>query len=237
MIKEDLIFPFVGLTASVVYFICVQQIIYTVVLFLIYLLSYFILLRKSFKKYYSLINRVHTCYHFINSFLITLSVKESFEDAYQSGIRINNSKLNDQVLEIKQMNVYDRVKYLRGFFTLGIYKMFLNILDLYQDQGGNILTMSDNLMRECTRTEKSLSETLSIGYKHIIEFILLWIMATAILVFIRFSISDFYLMMIEKPYFPLLIFGYFIVCLFSIILFFKTYTNLTIKEDSGSWKI
>lgn len=234
MLKEDIIFPFVGFTGAVVYFICTNQIILSLVVFLMFTLAYFIMLRKQFKKYYSLIDRVHSCYHFINSFLITLSVKESFEDAYQSGIRLTNKKLNEQIAQITQMNVYDRVKYLRGYFNLGIYKMFLNILDLYQDQGGNILSMSDNLMRECTRTEKTLSETLSIGYKHIVEFILLWIMSTAILVFMRFTISDFYQMMLEQPNFMLLIFGYFFIVLISIILFFKSYTNLTIKEDSGT---
>lgn len=208
----------------------------SVILALLFLLYYFLYLMKQFKRYFSVIERVHTCYYFINSFLITLSVKNSFEEAFESGTRINNQNLNDQIKELGTLSIYDRVKYLRGYFNLSIYKMFLNILDLYQDQGGNILNMSDNLLRECTRTEKVLTETKSIGLRHLVEFIVLWAMSLGILLFMRFAISDFYATMLESSLFIPLIFGYFLIFLGSLHLFFKSYTNLTIKEDSGSWE-
>lgn len=179
---------------------------------------------------------MHTCYHFINSFIVTLSVKESYDDAFESATRINNKVLNDQIKELGNYNIYDRVKYLRQYFNLSIYKMFLNVLDLYQDQGGNILNMSDNLIRECTRTEKTLGETRQIGFKHLVEFLLLWSMATGILVFVRFSISDFYFQMLSNPIFKPMIFMFFLIILLSVHLFFSSYVNLSIKEDSGSWK-
>ena len=128
------------------------------------------------------------------------------------------------------MAVLDRVRYLYGFFNLSIYKVFLNVLDLYQDQGGNILNMADNLLRECTRTEKTLSDTLSIGYKHLTEFTILWLMSFAILLFMRFSIEEFYMMMLKSPFVAPLIFVFFIICIGSINLFVNSFTNLTIKE-------
>lgn len=204
-----------------------------VALLLIYLLYYFFFARKKFKKYLRQQERVHTCYHFINSFLVTLSVKESFEEAYQSAIRITNKEFQEQIENIKTLTVYDRVSYLRSYFDLAIYKVFLNILDLYQDQGGYILTMSENLIRECTRTEKTITEATSIGNKHLVEFFLLWIMSFAIILFMRFSITEFYLMMIKQPLFIIMLFIFFLICLGSIHLFFVRFTNLTIKEDKG----
>ena len=187
-------------------------------------------MRKKFIHYFSLIERVHTSYHFINSFVISLSVKDSLEDAYQSGIRINNSRLNDETNALTEMPVIERVKYLADYFNLSIYKMFLNVLDLYQDQGGNILNMADNLLRECTRTEKTLSDTRSIGCKHLTEFIILWLMSFAILLFMRFSIQDFYLMMLKNQFIGPMIFMFFLICVVSINLFVNAFTNLTIKE-------
>ena len=233
MKRIDITWILISLFISVVAFLTSNNFLITGALLLIYILYYFLLARKKFSKYYSEIDRVHTCYHFINSFLVTLSVKESFEEAYQSGIRIDNKHLNEQAASIANLNVYDRVNYLRGYFNLAIYKMFINILDLYQDQGGNVLTMSGNLIRECTRTEKSLSETLSIGRKHIIEFITLWIMSFGIVLFMRFGIAEFYMLMIQNPLFVTMLFAFFLICLVSIHLFINRYTNLSIKEDNG----
>lgn len=231
----SLAFIFVSLAMSVVCFLTTNNMIFSIVLFVIYIAYYFLILRKKFKSYYSLTSRVHSCYHFINSFIITLSVKESFDDAFQSGIRIPDKILNEQAKGIEDLNIYDKVKYLRGYFKLSIYKMFLNVLDLYQDQGGNILNMSDNLIRECTRTEKTLTETKQIGYKHLIDFVILWLMSTAILLFLRYGISDFYMKMLQDNVFSILIFAYFIIFLVSVHLFFTAFTNLSIKEDNEAW--
>lgn len=231
MKKIDLAFIFIGFFLGILCYFCTNNILFSGALLVLMEADYFFLLRKKFVKYFSLIERVHTSYHFINSFVISLSVKDSLEDAYQSGIRINNKALNEQTAELEDMTVVDRVRFLRDYFELSIYKMFLNVLDIYQDQGGNILNMSDNLLKECTRSEKTLSDTLNIGYRHLTEFIILWLMSFAILLFMKFSIKDFYIKMLTNPVVVPLIFVFFVICIFSITLFVNTFTNLSIKED------
>lgn len=233
MRKIDMAWIIGTLVVTTIAYLSSMNIFITAAIMLIYLLYYFLLARKKFTKYLKQQERVHSCYHFINSFLVTLSVKESFEDAYESAIRIENKEFKEQVDNINNLAVYDRVSYLRGYFDLAIYKIFLNILDLYQDQGGNILAMSENLIRECTRTEKTITEATSIGNKHLIEFFLLWLMSFAIIIFMRFSISEFYMMMIKQPVFMIMLFAFFLICLASVHLFFRRFTNLTIKEDKG----
>lgn len=234
MTKVDIFASLISVVIAALSYVVTFNLIIAAAILVIFLLYYFFILRKKFKNYNLLIERVHTCYFFVNSFIITLSVKESYEEAFQSGTRITNQHLSDIVNGLSELNVVDKVKYLREYFNLGIYKMFLNVLDLYQDQGGNILTMSENLIRECTRTEKTLNETLSIGYKHFIEFLSLWLLSFAILIFIRFGINDFYNKMVANPLFTPLIVCYFLLFLLSAHLFFSAFTNLTIKEDSGS---
>ena len=233
MRKIDIAWIIGTLVVTTIAYLTSMNIFMTIGILLIYMIYYFLLARKKFSKYLRQQERVHTCYHFINSFLVTLSVKESFEDAYQSAIRIENKEFKEQVDNISNLAVYDRVSYLRSYFDLAIYKIFLNILDLYQDQGGNILSMSENLIRECTRTEKTITEATAIGNKHLLDFFLLWLMSFAIIVFMRFSISEFYIKMIAQPIFMLLLFVFFLICLGSVHLFFNRFTNLTIKEDKG----
>ena len=230
MRKINIIFVILGLALAAFCFLATNNFIYASLVAVIFVIDYFLLMRKKFTHYFSLIQRVHTSYHFINSFVITLSVKESFEEAYQNGIRINNARLNAETEQLTEMPVVDRVKYLKDYFNLSIYQMFLNVISLYQDQGGNILTMSDNLMKECTRTERALSDTLSIGHKHLKEFITLWVMSIGILIFMRFSLSDFYLSMLKNTMFSTLLFVFFLICIVSINLFVIAFTDLTVKE-------
>ena len=231
MQRTDLIFILLGFLLGTVCYLSTNSYIFSVLTFLILEVDYFVLMRKKFINCYSLIERVHTSYHFINSFIVSMSVKDSLEDAYLNGTRINNARLNAETKELTEMPVIDRVRYLKGYFNLSIYKMFLNVLDLYQDQGGNILNMSDNLIRECTRTEKVLSDTLAIGYKHLSEFIILWIMSFGILLFMRFSLVEFYQSMLNTPLIIYMLFVFFLICIASINLFVNAFTNLTIKEE------
>lgn len=232
MKKIDISFVFLSILLAGICYISTSSFIYPIIVLFLSLSNYFLLMRKQFKKYFSLIERVHTSYHFINSFVITLSVKDSLEDAYQNGIRLNNERLNLETDHLKEMPVINRIKYLKDYFNLSIYMMFLNVVDLYQDQGGNILNIADNLLRECTRTEKTLADTLAIGTKHLTEFIILWVMSIGILLFMRFSLKDFYVSMMSNPLIPALIFVFFFICILSINLFVNAFTNLTIKEKT-----
>lgn len=230
-------FSLLSLATAIICFLATENIYFSIVLFLIFVLYFFIFQFKKLKKYFSIIKRVHSCYFFINAFLITLSVKESFSEGYKSGLRIKDSKLQLYASELKDITDYERIKYLRNYFKLAIYKMFLNVLEIYQDQGGNILTMSDNLIRECTRTEKTLIDSHNIGIKHLIEFIVLWALSFGVLLFLKFGIGDFYEKMIQNPIFTSLIFVFFLLFLFSIHMFLNAFTNLSIKEDFLNEKI
>lgn len=227
----DITFLIISLIIGVIAYLTSYNTVIGIAIFVLFLTYYFLIGRKLLKKYLLRIDQIHCCYFFINSFIVTLSVKESFEDAYESATRLTNKNFNDEVGELQTMPLNDRIIYLRKYFNLAIYKMFLNILKLYEDQGGDILGMSDCLLREATRTEKSLSESKEIGNRKLFEFGLLWIMSFAILLFLRFGISDFYIKMIKSSTFIVLLVTYFLLSLVSIHLFIVSFTSIKIKED------
>ena len=130
MKKIDIIFVILGLFLGILLYISTLNYIFSIVIFVLFVVDYFVLMRKKFIHYFSLIERVHTSYHFINSFVISLSVKDSLEDAYQNGIRINNARLNAETKELNEMVVLDRIKYLDSYFNFSIYKLFFNLLYL-----------------------------------------------------------------------------------------------------------
>lgn len=228
---SDILFILLSVFIGVLGYLATNNLIFPIVIFVVYVLYYFIFGRKMLMNYHDKQRRIHACYHFINSFIISMSVKESVEDAYQAGIRCPNKELEEITNELTQMRTYDRIIYLRDYFNLGIYKMFINVLDLYQDQGGNILNMSEELIGESTRIEKTLTESTALSNKYLGEILLLWIMSFGILLFLRFSIAQFYDQMKSSPIFFAFLVAYFILLLFSIHLFIRRYTTIQVKED------
>ena len=201
-------------------------------IFALYIVYYFAIIRRKIKQYFMRIERIHACYHFINSFIITLSVKESLDEAYLNGIRNAPQNLIDETNEIDNMTIIERITFLRSYFNLAIYKMFVNVVNLYQEQGGNIITISESLLRECTRVEKTLADSVSVGNKHLVEFTTLWLLSFFILVFLRFSISQFYLQMISSVTVVVMIAVFYLIFLVSLHLFLTKYVSLSVKEDN-----
>lgn len=231
MKKIDLIYIAISLVISVTSFLATNIIFIPFIIFGVYLLYYFVLVRKRIKSYLSKVETIHACYHFINSFIITLSVKDSLEEAYQNGLRLAPPSLLNETNEIGNMTIAERLNFLRQYFNLAIYKMFLNIVGLYIDQGGNILAISDSLIRECTRVEKDLNESSSISNRHLIEFAVLWLLSFFIMIFLRFALANFYIQMLENVLIIVLICGFYLIFLLAAHLFINQYTSLTIKED------
>lgn len=228
---RDIFFVFITLALALVSYLAGLNIYLPIFVVVCYLLYYFLIGRKLLVKKEQITRRIHACYHFINAFIISMSVKESLEDAYQSGIRFDDKDLNEATPELENMKVKDRIAYLRDFFNLAVFKMFMNVLDLYEDQGGNILNMSGELVSETTRIERSLSESLSESNRHLGQFLLLWILSIGVLIFIRFSISSFYLTMLKSSLFVGFLLVFFVLILISIHLFITRYSSIVVKED------
>lgn len=228
---RDALFVLLTLMLAIVAYLTSFDIYIPIFLVASYLLYYFVLGRRYLIKKDRLTRRIHACYHFINAFIISMSVKESVEDAYQSGIRYEDKELNEMTENLENLKVSDRITYLREFFNLAVFKMFINVLSLYQDQGGNILNMSDELISESTRIEKSLSESLIESNRYLGQFLLLWIMSVSVLLFIRFSISSFYVSMSKSSIFVGFLLVFFILILFSIHLFIVRFSSIVVKED------
>lgn len=198
---------------------------------LVYLLYYLVIAMKKIKKYLANNERIHHCYHFVNSFIITMSVKGSLDDAYNNAIQGASGEFSDIVSELENMAVMERLEYLRQYFNLAVYKMFINVINIYQEQGGNLLSMGENLIQETTRIEETLNKSNSSIKKILVEFFVLWIISFGVLIFLRFGIPDFYETMLKSLPFFISLIVFFVLFLFSLHVFLTRATKLYIKED------
>ena len=229
--KKDLIFIISSMLISLTSYLVLNNLVITLVIFFVYVLYYFVLIRRRINNYFIRVEKVHACYHFINSFLITMSVKESLEEAYQNGLRLAPKSLLAETNEIENMNIMERINFLRSYFDLSIFKMFINIIELHQEQGGNILMISDVLIRECTRVERTLNESTSIGNRHLAEFLVLWLLTFFILIFLRFALAQFYTLMISTPLIISMIAVFYLIFMLSVHIFLVKYSDISLKGD------
>lgn len=236
MKKYDLLAITISTVCFLIAFLTTDNIIIGAGVFVVYLAYYFLILRKKFANYIDNNKRLHTCYNFINSFLVTLSVKESFEEAFVSGTRNADKKFSEFLLEMEEMTIDQKIEYLTRYFHFGIYHMFTNVVKLYQEQGGNILKMADSLMSESRRIEETVVECESISVKKGIEFLVLWGLSFIVLLFMRFALSNFYMNMLKSKIFLILLIVFFLVVLLSLHLMASKYVILPVKEESVQYE-
>jgi len=220
-----------ALLVGVAAYLATNNYIIAGVILLLAMAYYMLVAHKMIKKFLSRVQRTHECYKFINSFLITMSVKESLTEAFMSGTLNASPEFKKELGDLENMVVEDRIIYLRRYFDLAIYKMFLNVLKLYQDQGGNILALGETLMQETTMVENSVTKSFNIGVKKLTEYAVLWVLTFAILIFMRFGMSVFYLTMLSNRTFTVCLIIFFAFFIGAFHIFMVKFTTLSIKED------
>ena len=230
--KTPLIGIMISLLIGATMYLASNNLFITLGTFLIFMAYFLLVFNSTIKKYTKKTIRIHNSYHFINSFLITMSVKDSLDEAYLSAIQGNTGELKDVTDELKDMDTMEKLNYLRKYFNIAIYKMFLDVLALYLDQGGSILSMADSLMLESSRIEETLNKSNSSSKRILSEFIILWLLSIGVLLFMRFSISEFYLKMLKNLTFIILLCLFFFLLLISIHIFLMRITDIYIKEDN-----
>ena len=180
-------------------------------------------LNKAFSKHREKVQKKHECFQFINSFIIALSVKKTLGNAYQTVESQTSGTLLAEMKAIAHMDTSSALDFLLQYFNSSTYGLFLNVIHLYTDQGGDILVMGEFLVNEIRRAEEKLTLSETMALRKLVNFAVLWLMTLIILVFCRFGISGFYHQMLQNRLFLVLICFFLLFLLFSFHVFFQRY--------------
>ena len=99
--------------------------------------------------------------------------------------------------------------------------MFINIINQYIFNGGDILDISQALMRDSRALEDRLLDFEKMSRRKFAEFITSWALSFLILFILQFSISSIYQAIDSIAYYSILIFIFYLIFLVSLI--FMTY--------------
>ena len=136
--------------------------------------------------------RRHECYLFIHSYLVALSVTESLSRSYESAVSSMGTNFHAFDGTLSAMEDREKLEYLVNYFDSDLYRMFLQILKLYFDRGGDVLKLSAELTAESSRVEETEQHYEKMAFRRAGGFIGLWLMALVIVVFVRFGLSNYF---------------------------------------------
>ena len=199
---------------------------------------YFILLaRPIYSKYCIKVSRYHECYHFINTFIVSLSIKTSLAGAYETAIESMPEDFYKNIENVETFTLWEKLEHLNKYFRFHTYMLFIDLLHLCEEQGGNILEMSSDLLDEVRLTEEYISFSESTSKKKTGEFAILWLLTLGIMIFMRFVLSEFFATISKQIFYPIGIFAILFFALFSFHLALLRMCKLEIRGWNDSEKI
>ena len=226
----------VGIIVSMVFagvtFIATQNIFSTIGILVIFTAFFVLLARRLINNSQQKIHRYHECYQFINSFIISLNVKGSLSAAMESAYDTSDSGTKEIIDSIKELNEEEKLSYLIKYFKFDLYRLFVDTVTLWNEQGGDIIKMSHHLIEQVRLKEEYLLACQSINKSKSVEFIVLWSIALMILAALRFALSQFFSRISQTVFYQVAVVVTMLFALVSIYILIKRMTNLNLE----GWK-
>ena len=231
----------IGIIISVVLgvasFISSNNYIVALIVLAISILYFLFLARPLLRKYEIKIKRFDECYHFINTFIVSLSIKGSISTSYESAISVMPTSFTSSIENVETFSQEDKLDHINKYFRFHVFSLFIDLINIFQEQGGNILEMSHYLLEETRLVEEYISTSQSIAKKRIVEFAILWLLTIGIMVLMRFALSQFFNTIAKQIFYPIGILVICIFCLFSIHIAITKMTKLQIRGWNDAEKI
>ena len=180
----------------------------------------------------------HECYLFMHGYLVTLSVTHSLDRAFEVGSQPMGEAFHTLDETLQTMGAQEKTEYLLSYFETDLYRMFLSILRLYLDRGGDVLKLSSELTAESSRVEENAVAYGKMAARKAMSFFFLWLMSLVIVVFLRFGLASFYQTLRHSLVYLICLVGYYAFFLVSVFLYIKAHTGSKVfpfkrKEPKG----
>ena len=219
----------VGIALSLICFISTQNLISSALVGVVTLLYFVVYVNKVIKNKDEKINRFQYCYQFINNFLIALSIKGHVSGALASALESQNDETNDLVKSVDSHDPMEKVIYLKDYYKFDVYSLFIDLIKVFNDEGGNVIQMSRYLLNQIREDEEYIVNAERMNKKALVEFVILWILALCILVILKYSLNDFFNHIVKNAFYQVSVVSILFFVLVSSHIAVRKITNLKIK--------
>ena len=221
----------ISLVLSFVCFFATSNIFVGVGVLVLCIAFYFALIYKKLSAHKTNTQKIHECYLFINNFLITLSIKGSLNAAFDATRTAISDDYSEYVASIEEMTPQERLLYLNKYFPFHIFQIFIDVVFLWQEEGGDILDMSAHITNEMREIKEYVTYCQSISKRKSLEIGTLWFLSLGIVIALRLSLNDFYAGLLKQPLFVVSVVALAILVLFSIYLLVLRVTHIEVRRN------
>lgn len=181
-----MIFIILSLVLGITCYIACNSYVIAICIGLFSISFFLFLISPKIKKYIDSVTRYNNFHQFMNSFIISLSVTNSLEISYA------NAK--STLIETYRNLLQDRESFyeLVDIFPYNNYRLFSDVIRLWEEEGGDILKESEYILRLSRNAQEEILEASHNIKKTLVDFIALWSISISIMVFIRFALKQFY---------------------------------------------
>lgn len=232
-----ILFILISLVIGTISFVALENIIIAVAIFAVYLIISILFIDPRLKKYSLTKNRYHECYHFINNFIISLSIKKSIPGSLVTTVGSMNPDFVDLFNGLENMSENEKLDYLSSYFEFYDYSLFLQVIKIWQEEGGDIIQMSKYLIVNIRHNEEYISKTDTIAKRKYVEIGILWTISLAIIVVLRFALNDFYSRVKGQLLFIVALTMIFAFALLTMYLLVYRGTSLNLKGNANHEKV
>lgn len=226
----------VGIIISLVFagitYIATQNLFSMISIFLISIAFFVLIARRLINRNQQKIHRYHECFQFINNFIVALNVKGSLSAAISSAYETADVDTKEIIDSIQDLNEEEKLSYLTKYFKFDLYRLFVDLISLWNEQGGDILKMSRYLVAQVRLKEEYLLTCQSINKSKTLEFTVLWFISLMILTALRFALSQFFNRISQTLFYQIAVVVILLFALFSTYVLLKRSTNLYLE----GWK-
>lgn len=226
-------FLVVSLIVGVITYIALDNIMIAAIVLATYVLASMFIFVPMLNKHSIKVKRYHECYHFINNFVIALSIKKSIGGSLETTVNSMPNEFIELYESLENMTDKEKLNYLSSYFYFYVYQLFLQIINLWEEQGGDILQMSKYLIGEVRNNEEYITKSDAMAAHKYVEISILWGFSLLIIVILRFSLKDFYQSIKGKALFVVSICLTMFFVLMTIYLLTSKGTNLKLKGNGN----
>ncbi len=237
MSNKYILFFILSIISGAVTYIAIDNIFIALGVVAIYVVVSMLIFVPLLKKHEIKVKRFHECYHFVNNFIIALSIKKSIKGSLESTVASMPNEFIDIYNGLENMSDDDRLHYLSSYFPFSVYRLFLQIISIWEEEGGDILQMSKYLITETRNNEEYISKADTMSRHKYVEISVLWAFCVVIVVVLRFALKDFYVYIKQQLIFMISVIGLMLFILVTIYLLIQKGTNLKIKGADINEKV
>ena len=227
----------ISLILGVATFIASNNYIVGIAIMALGILYFSLIARPLINKYDTKRRRFRECYHFINTFIVSLSVKATIQAAYETSVANMSEEFVQGVENIDTFSIKEKLEHLSKYFRFHVFALFVDLVNIYEEQGGDIIDMSRYLLDEVRLTEEYISDSSAISRKRVMEFATLWFLSLLIMAFMRFALSEFYEIIAKQLFYIIGVFGIGFFCLVTTHIAVAKMCHLRLKGWNDAEKV